>query len=134
MNQTQNDETGLSAKMALCLAAITIVGIDGKFNEEELTKLRGFIHTDETEFLRAFGFYNEHSLDICIKVIAARLNEEQKQTVYRVLYELAHSDQDLAKSEESLLKQYATAFGLADNFLAWVKTKRDKNYNLVLFE
>jgi uncharacterized tellurite resistance protein B-like protein len=134
MNQTQNDETGLSAKMALCLAAMTLVGIDGEFNEEELAKLRSLIHTDETAFLRAFSFYNERPLEVCMKVVAARLNEEQRQITYRVLYDLAHSDQDLAKSEEDLLKQYAAAFGLAANFIAWVKTKRDNNYDLALFE
>jgi uncharacterized tellurite resistance protein B-like protein len=134
MNQTQKDETGLSAKMALCLAAMTLVGIDGEFAKEELEKLRTLIHSDETEFLRAFSFYNEHSIDVCMKVIAARLNEEQKQIVYRVLFDLAHSDQNLAKSEEDLLNQYAVAFGLAANFLAWVKTKNDKNYDLALFE
>jgi hypothetical protein len=69
-----------------------------------------------------------------MKVVAARLNEEQKQITYRVLYDLAHSDQDFAKSEEDLLKQYATAFGLATNFLAWVKTIGDKNYDLTLFD
>jgi uncharacterized tellurite resistance protein B-like protein len=134
MNQTQNDESGLSAKMALCLAAMTLVGIDGEFNEEELAKLRDLIHSDENAFLKAFSFYNERSLDVCMKVVAARLNEEQKQIVYRILYDLAHSDQDLAKSEEDLLKQYAAAFGLATNFLAWVKTTRDKNYDFALFE
>jgi uncharacterized tellurite resistance protein B-like protein len=134
MNQTQNEESGLSAKMALCLAAMTLVGIDGDFNEGELTKLRDLIHTDETAFLRAFSFYNERPLDVCMKVVAARLNEEQKQIAYRVLYDLAHSDQDLAKSEENLLKQYATAFGLAANFIAWVRTTKDKEYDLALFE
>ena len=134
MNQTQNEESGLSAKMALCLAAMTLVGIDGEFTKEELEKLRTLIHSDENAFLKAFSFYNERSLDVCMKVVAARLNEEQKQITYRVLYDLAHSDQDFAKSEEDLLKQYATAFGLATNFIAWVKTKSDKNYNLTLFE
>jgi len=134
MSQTQNDETGLSAKMALCLAAMTIVGIDGEFSEEELAKLRSLIHTDETAFLRAFSFYNERPLEVCMKVVAARLNEEQKQIAYRVLHDLAHADQDLAKSEENLLKQYAAAFGLASNFLAWVKTKNDKKYDLALFD
>ena len=134
MNQTQNDESGLSAKMALCLAAMTLVGIDGDFNEGELAKLRDLIHTDENAFLKAFSFYNERPLDVCMKVVAARLNEEQKQITYRVLYDLAHADQDLAKSEEDILKQYATAFGLATNFIAWVKTKGDKNYDLALFD
>jgi hypothetical protein len=134
MNQIQNEESGLSAKMALCLAAITLVGIDGEFTPEELEKLRTLIHSDEDAFLKAFSFYNERPLDVCMKVITARLNEEQKQLTYRVLFDLAHSDQDFAKSEEDLLQQYATAFGLATNFLAWVKTTKDKNYDLKVFE
>jgi uncharacterized tellurite resistance protein B-like protein len=134
MDQTENDESGLSAKMALCLAAMTLVGIDGEFSKEELEKLRTLIQSDETAFLRAFSFYNERPLDVCMKVVTARLNEEQKQITYRVLYDLAHSDQDFAKSEEDLLKQYATTFGLADNFIAWVKTTKDKKYDLALFD
>jgi len=134
MDQTENDESGLSAKMALCLAAMTLVGIDGEFSKEELEKLRTLIQSDETAFLRAFSFYNERPLDVCMKVVTARLNEEQKQITYRVLYDLAHSDQDFAKSEEDLLKQYAAAFGLADNFIAWVKTTKDKKYDLALFD
>ena len=134
MDQTENDESGLSAKMALCLAAMTLVGIDGEFSKEELEKLRTLIQSDETAFLRAFSFYNERPLDVCMKVVTARLNEEQKQITYRVLDDLAHSDQDFAKSEEDLLKQYATTFGLADNFIAWVKTTKDKKYDLALFD
>jgi len=56
MNQTQNDETGLSAKMALCLAAMTLVGIDGEFTKEELDKLRALIHSDEIAFLEHLVF------------------------------------------------------------------------------
>jgi uncharacterized tellurite resistance protein B-like protein len=126
MNQTQNDKTELSAKMALCLAAMTLAGIDGEFKKEELEKLRTFVKSDEASFIKAFSFYNEHSLDVCIKVVAARLNEEQKQITYRTLYDLAHLDKELAKSEENLLQQYATAFGLEKNFLAWVKVNKDK--------
>jgi uncharacterized tellurite resistance protein B-like protein len=126
VKQTQNNESELSAKMALCLAAMTLAGIDGEFKKEELEKLRTFVHSDETSFLRAYSFYNDHSLNVCIKVIAARLNEEQKQITYRTLYDLAHLDKELAKSEEDLLKQYATAFGLEKNFLAWVKVNKDK--------
>jgi len=126
MNQIQNSESEFSAKMAFCLAAMTLAGIDGEFSKEELEKLRTYVNSDENSFLKAFSFYNEHSLDVCIKVIAARLNEEQKQITYRALYNLAHSDKELAESEENLLKQYATAFGLEKNFISWVKVNKDK--------
>jgi uncharacterized tellurite resistance protein B-like protein len=126
MDQTHNNDSELSAKMALCLAAMTLAGIDGEFKKEELEKLRNFVKADETSFLNAFSFYNQHSLDVCIKVISARLNEEQKQITYRTLYDLAHLDKELVKSEDDLLKQYATVFGLDKNFLAWVKVNKDK--------
>jgi len=126
MEQTQNDESELSAKMALCLAAMTLVGIDGEFKKEELEKLRTFVKSDETSFVRAFSFYNEHSLDVCIKVVAARMNDEQKKITYRTLYDLAHMDKDLVKSEQTLLKKYETEFGLEKNFISWVKVNKDK--------
>jgi uncharacterized tellurite resistance protein B-like protein len=134
MSQKQGDETGLSAKMALCLAAITLVGIDGEFAEEELEKLRSFIRTDETAFLKAFNFYNDRPLDVCVKVIAARLNDEQKRTAYQVLYELAHSDLDFAKSEEQLLQQYASEFALKDEFVDLVKREKTHKYDLTVFD
>jgi uncharacterized tellurite resistance protein B-like protein len=131
---TTGEESGLSAKMALCLAAMTLIGIDGEFAKEELENLRALIQTDENAFLKAFSFYNEHSLDVCMKVITARLDDVQRHMTFRVLYDLAHADQNLAKSEEDLLQQYATAFGLADDFIARVKTTKDKKHDLALFD
>jgi hypothetical protein len=82
MSQSENEESGLSVKMALCLAAITMAGVDGEFKEEELDKLRSLIHTDEAAFLKAFSFYNDRPLDECIKIVAAKLNDEQKRIAY----------------------------------------------------
>jgi uncharacterized tellurite resistance protein B-like protein len=132
MNQTQNNDSELSAKMALCLAAMTLAGIDGEFRKEELEKLRNFVKSDETSFINAFSFYNQHSLEVCIKVIATRLNKEQKQITYRTLYDLAHLDKELAKSEEDLLRKYASVFELDSNFLAWVKVNKDKRLSNAL--
>ena len=133
MNDTQKDETGLSVKTALCLAAITLVGIDGEFKEEELEKLRNLIRSDETAFLQAFNFYNDRPIDVCIKVVSARLNDEQKQVTYRILYDLAHTDQHFDVTEEQLLNKYATAFGLSEDFTASVKTSLKQVYNLDAF-
>jgi len=134
MNQVQEDESGLSAKMALCLAAITIVGIDGQFKEEELEKLRSLIHTDETAFVKAFNFYNDRPLDICIKVVSAKLNDEQKRMTYHILYDLAQVDRDFALSEQDLLEQYAAEFRLGKEFVSSVKNMPSHEYNLTVFE
>lgn len=133
-NTISDEASGFSAKMALCLAAITLVGIDGQFEEKELDKLRTLIHTDETAFLKAFNFYNDHPFEVCMKIVSARLNEEQKRITYCVLFDIAHSDQDFAKSEEDLLKKYAAAFELKDDFISSVKTSVSHECNLAAFE
>jgi hypothetical protein len=133
-NSISEEEAGLSAKMALCLAAITMVGIDQEFKEEELEKLRNLIHTDETAFLKAFKFYNERPLDVCIKVVSARLNDEQKRITYHLLYDLAQVDRDFAISEQDLLEMYAAEFRLGKDFVTSVKDMPSHEYNFAVFE
>ena len=133
-NSTSEGDAGLSAKMALCLAAFTMVGIDGEFKVEELEKLRSLIHTDESAFLKAFSFYNERSLDVCIRVVSARLNDEQKQITYHLLYDLAQVDRDFAISEQDLLEQYRAEFGLDKKFVSSVKDMPSRKYDFTAFE
>jgi hypothetical protein len=125
MNMNSNPENSgeLSAKMALCLAAITMAGIDEEFKEEELEKLRNLIHTDESAFLNAFSFYNERPLDVCIKVVSARLNDD-----------LAQVDRDFAVSEQDLLELYAAEFRLGKDFVSSVKEMPSHQYNFAAFE
>jgi hypothetical protein len=134
-NSTPEDGPGLSAKMALCLAAITMVGIDEEFKEEELEKLRNLIKTDESAFVKAVSFYNERPLDVCIKVVTAKLNDEQKRITYRVLYDLAQVDRDFAVSEQDLLKQYAAEFRLSKEYTSSIPDMPSSHeYNLTAFE
>jgi len=133
-NSTSKEESGLSAKMALCVAAFTMVGIDGEFKEEELQKLRDLIHTDESAFVKAISFYNERPLDVCIKVVTAKLNDEQKRITYQILYDLAQVDRDFAISEQDLLEQYAAEFRLDKKYVSSIKDMPSHKYNLAAFE
>jgi hypothetical protein len=92
------------------------------------------IHADETAFLKAFNFYNEQSLDICLKVVSARLNDTQKQATYSILYDLAHVDKDFAASEKDLLNQYAVLFRLNKEFIASTQSSSSRLYNLAAFD
>lgn len=133
-NSTSEDKSGLSAQMALCVAAFTMVGIDGEFKEEELQKLRSLIHTDESAFVKAISFYNERPLDVCIKVVSAKLTDEQKRITYHILYDLAQVDRDFALSEQDLLEQYAAEFRLDKKYVLSVKDLPSHKYNLAAFE
>lgn len=134
MDQSQIDTSGITAETALCLAAITMVGADGQFKEEELENLKKLIHLDEFAFVKAYNFYNEHPLDICIKAVTAKLNNAQKRIAYRILYDLAQVDKDFAVSEQYLLQQYAATFGLPRDFTASVTGPAVYKYDLSAFE
>jgi uncharacterized tellurite resistance protein B-like protein len=119
MEQNINDDTtGLSSKMALCLAAISLVGIDGEFKEEELNKLRTFVRNDEMAFLKAYEFYSSRSLDTCIQVVGKKLTDEQKMATYSILHNLAHADSAVAESEKELLQKYAQNFKLTEKTIS----------------
>jgi len=127
-------DVGFSPVMALCLAAITLVGIDGEFKEDELDKLRALLKADEMSFLKAFGFYNTHSLDMCIKVISARLDSKQKEILYKILYNLAHIDKEIAEAEKKLLSQYASAFELDEKTITSMDIIKIEDLDLSVFD
>jgi hypothetical protein len=110
-----------------------MAGIDGEFKEEELEKLRSLIHMDESAFLKAFSFYNDRPLDVCIKVVSTKLTDEQKRITYHVLYDLAQVDRDFAVSEQDILNQYAAEFRLSKEFVSSVKDMPSHDYNLAAF-
>lgn len=131
--QNSNEDLGFSPKMALCLSAISLVGIDGEFKEDELDKLRMLVKSDETSFLKAFNFYNLHPLEMCIKVVSAKLNDEQKRVTYKILYKLAKADREMAEPERQLLSRYASAFNLTEDYVELVKKSASNDFDISVF-
>jgi len=123
--------TSFTPKTALCLAAITVVGVDGEFQESELDRLRRLINTDEEAFITAYQFYQDRPLEMCIKVVAAALNEAQKRTTIAVMYDLANVDGVYAESENDLIRKYALAFELKIDALSTKQVK--DSYDLSSF-
>jgi uncharacterized tellurite resistance protein B-like protein len=129
-----DEASGLSSKMALCLAAITLVGIDGEFKEEELDKLRSLVRDDEMAFLKAFEFYNSRSLDTCIQVVVMKFTDKQKQAAYSILLHLAHADSTIAESEQKLLQQYAQKFGFTEKTVSEILQSPYSENELTIFD
>jgi uncharacterized tellurite resistance protein B-like protein len=132
--KTQKDQSIFSAKTALCLAAITLVGIDGEFKEEELEKLREYIRADESAFLKAFELYNSKSLEVCMDTVSLNLSDMQKRATYAILRTLAHADGVVAKEEAALLQRYANNFGFSDNMLSKIQRIPLGTEDLSLFD
>ena len=114
MNDSPAHQSESKARVALCLAAITMVGIDGEFRNEELDKLRTFIANDEHAFTDAIEIYNWRPLDQCIDLVDKELNQAQKKVVIKILYEYAHVDNEFDPSEKALLKRYGDKFGFSE--------------------
>jgi hypothetical protein len=132
--KTQKDQSGLSAKTALCLAAITLAGIDGEFKEEELEKLRVYIRADESAFLKAFEHYNFQPLEACMQAVSLNLSDIQKRATYAILRTLAHADGIVAQEEAFLLQQYAKSFGFSENMLSKIQRIPLGTEDLSLFD
>ena len=131
----ENDakKTELTAKTALCLAAITMVGIDGDFKDDELNKLRYLAQDDDTAFVNAFEIYNWRTVDECIDLVSQKLSEAQKRLVCKILYDYATVDREFHPTEQELLKQYGEKFGFSEKTMKEICEERVKTEDLSIF-
>jgi uncharacterized tellurite resistance protein B-like protein len=110
MTQALSDFT---PKGALSLAAISVLGADGEYRDDELKQLQTLIQADEQAFLKAVEFYGGRPAEACIQVVTNALNDAQKRAALEVLCGIAQADGDVAKSEKEIIRRYAEAFGVA---------------------
>lgn len=103
-----------SGKVVLCLAAITLAGIDGEFRKEEIERLRSLAQGDDRVINDAMEIYSWLPTSECIKIVANSLTEQQKRVAFKFLYQYSHQDNEFHHSEQLLLKQYAETFGLGE--------------------
>lgn len=114
-NLGSNDTNKASGKVVLCLAAITLAGIDGEFRKEEIERLRSLAQGDDRVINDAMEIYNWLPTSECIKIVANSLTEQQKRVAFKFLYQYSHHDNEFHHSEQLLLKQYAETFGLGES-------------------
>lgn len=113
MNSSGTNNTNkASGKVVLCLAAITLAGLDGEFKKEEIERLRTLAEGDDRVINDAMEIYNWLPMSECIKIVANSLTEQQKRVAFKFLYQYSHHDNEFHHSEQLLLKQYAETFGL----------------------
>ncbi len=111
-NSSNSNKT--SGKVVLCLAAITLAGIDGEFKKEEIDRLRSLAGSDDKAINDALEIYNWLPTSECIKIVANSLTEQQKKIAFKFLYQYSHHDNEFHHSEQLLLKQYAETFGFSE--------------------
>lgn len=110
-----NKKISLTPQAGLLLAAITMVGIDGDVDDDELAIIRrldGSGRTDAWDL--AVKAWKIKSLEECISLAAGSMNSEQRLVTIANLIDIAMADGVLAGAEQQLLEAYVEAFEVSE--------------------
>lgn len=111
---TGSKDIQVTPKSALALAAMTMIGIDGSIEEEEIASLKRIIRGDENAFEHAFMVYKDQSIDECVALVSRTLDQKQKMSVIVNLLDIAMADGMLAGAEQNLMMAYINAFQIPE--------------------
>ena len=106
----------LSPKAALLLSTITMSAIDGDLDRNEMAiinRLDGFALSKEWDL--AIATWEDNSMNECINIVAASLNEKQQRVAMANLVDIALADGHFEEDENFLLRAYAEAFKVPDS-------------------
>jgi len=115
LSSTKNIQ--LSPKGALALAAMTVIGVDGAIEDDELAGLQRIVRGDAEAFNQAYALYKDKSLQECLDIVTEALDQKQKVSVIANLLDLAMADGILAGAEEKLLTAYVGSFQLSEDII-----------------
>ncbi|MCF6147717.1 MAG: TerB family tellurite resistance protein [Candidatus Kuenenia sp.] len=107
----------LTSKGALALAAMTMIGIDGSIEEDELATLGRIERGDRNAFDQAFKVYKDKSISDCVQIVGETLDQNQKVTVIANLLDIAMADGMLAGAEKELLESYVDSFQISEGVI-----------------
>lgn len=114
---TGGKEVQLSAKSALALAAMTMIGADGSIEDEELASLRRIVRGDDRAFDQAFRVFKDKPASECVSLVGKALNDKQKMATIANLLDIAMADGILAGSEKDLMEKYIANFQIPEDAL-----------------
>lgn len=108
-------ETKLTPKSAFALAILTVIAADGQVDEEEFLYLRRLFKGDQNALEGAVKVLRGGaSVRDCVPMVAAALDDKQKQVVMTNLVDLAMADGHLAGTEKEMLTLYLEAFKMSE--------------------
>lgn len=118
-NLSTNNISQLTPHSAMLLSAITIMSVDGEFDDDELSIMRRLRRcgneSDHSDAVRAWK--KTPTFEECIDIVNNSLNTDEKQTVMANLVDIAMADGVLDRNEEKLLMQYVDKFNLPHSLI-----------------
>jgi len=104
----------LSPKAALALAAMTVMGPDGSFDDGELSVLQNLVRGDNDAFNQAWETYKRLGASDCIPHVTQALNEPQRLATLANLLDIAMADGVMEPAEEQILARYLETFNIPE--------------------
>jgi uncharacterized tellurite resistance protein B-like protein len=111
------EDVKLTPKSALALAAMTIIGVDGVIDDDEIASLSRIVRGDQDSFDKAFKLYKDISFEKCVSLVSSILDQKQKIAVVAILLDIAMADGILAGAEKELMELYIESFQIPENIL-----------------
>jgi uncharacterized tellurite resistance protein B-like protein len=111
------EDVKLTPKSALALAAMTIIGVDGVIDDDEIASLSRIVRGDQDSFDKAFKLYKDISFEKCVSLVSSILDQKQKIAVVAILLDIAMADGILAGAEKKLMELYIESFQISENIL-----------------
>jgi uncharacterized tellurite resistance protein B-like protein len=96
------------------LAAMTVMGPTGTFEDEELSALQRMIRGDNDAFNQAWEAYKRLNVSDCIPLVTKALNEAQRLSTLANLLDIAMADGVMEPAEEQILGKYLEAFSVPE--------------------
>jgi len=103
----------LNPKSALALAAMTIIGADGVFEDDEISILSRIVRGDQDSFNKALKLFKDTTFEKCVALVSNTLDKKQKIATIAILLDIAMADGILAGAEKKLLELYIDSFQIS---------------------
>ncbi len=105
-------EIKLSSQGALLLSALTMIGIDGDIDDDEVAIIQRMDRGNRTsdDWDSAIKAWRKKSISECVDIVTNTLDKQQQITVMANLVDIAMADGILDGDEKILLEQYIEKF------------------------
>ena len=109
----------LSPQGAFLLSAMTMIGIDGDIDDDEVAILQRMDRQNKSakDWNDAFKIWQKKSITDCIEIVTKSIGENEKNTVITNLIDIAMADGILDGDEKILLEKYVEALNIDTNYI-----------------
>lgn len=106
-------EIKLSQQGAFLLSAMTMIGIDGDIDDDEVAIIQRMDRGNRSkDWDSAYKAWRKKSISECVEIVAKTIGDSGKNTVITNLIDIAMADAVLEGDERKLLEQYVEALNV----------------------